>query len=422
MRGSTSIRMRSHRAVLAALMAHRSAARAKNLARFFKTGPGEYGEGDRFIGLTVPQVRSVLARCDLDRPEMEALLASPWHEARLLAVLAMVRAYRRGTPDERRAIYRSYVSHAGRVNNWDLVDASAPGIVGAHLFARSRSPLFRLARSPLIWERRIAILATAYFVAKGESETTLRLAERLLTDPHDLIHKATGWMLREVGKRCGRDELFGFLDRYAARMPRTALRYAIEHLAPGVRRRYLSQPTAPSRIDERGGRSASSRAPIGRRFKFAGELVQIGILYSIQIPASVSRALGVRGRVPVLVSTRGRKAFLGTLVPSGGGRHRVYLNGEARGGAKKGRIEVEVRVVEERRDVAIPEDLVDALVECDARASWESLAPGKRRHIVEWIEKAASENTRAKRVTLAVQQALAKHEKDIDPNLVCISE
>jgi 3-methyladenine DNA glycosylase AlkD len=214
-------------------------ARARVLQSFFKTGPGEYGEGDRFLGLTLPQIRTLAREYrGLEPGDVERLLQSPWHEVRLLAVILLAQAYPRVGARAQTAIFRLYLRRTDRINNWDLVDVSAPAVVGAHLFTRSRRPLRRLARSKNLWERRIAMIATQYFIRRGEFADTIALAESLLGDRHDLIHKAVGWMLREVGKR---DEavLRRFLDRQAARMPRTALRYAIERLPANARRRYL---------------------------------------------------------------------------------------------------------------------------------------------------------------------------------------
>jgi hypothetical protein len=214
--------------------------RAKFLPTFFKTGPGQYGEGDRFLGLTMPQVRQFGAEFrDLSLGEIEVLLESPWHEVRTLALVILVRRYRRGSVVEQGEIFRLYLGRTDRINNWDLVDISAPGIVGAHLLTRSRRLLARLARSSSVWERRIAIVATYRFIQDGQFDDTLSIAERLLADRHDLIHKGVGWMLREVGKR---DEqvLRRFLDRHAPVLPRTALRYAIERLPEADRRRYLA--------------------------------------------------------------------------------------------------------------------------------------------------------------------------------------
>ena len=219
--------------------------RAAALQRFFKTAPGEYGEGDRFLGLTVPAVRAVAARYQsLALGDAEALLQSPWHEERLVALLVLGRQYERGTPTGRDAIYRLYRRNIHRINNWDLVDCSAGRIVGAHLCAPARVSLRRLARSHSLWERRIAIIATSVYIARGEFDETLRIARLLLDDPHDLIHKAVGWMLREVGK-CNRPIEEAFLRQHAHRMPRTMLRYAIERFPQRLRRRYLLVPSAP---------------------------------------------------------------------------------------------------------------------------------------------------------------------------------
>jgi 3-methyladenine DNA glycosylase AlkD len=226
------------------LTRHSDPDRAVALRRFFKTAPGEYGAGDRFLGLTVPAVRVVSARYSrLQLHDLEALLQSPWHEERLLALVILVRQYESGTRTGRAAIYRLYLRNTHRINNWDLVDCSAGQIVGAHLCDGSRAVLQRLARSRSIWERRVAIIATGFYIRRGEFGETLRIARTLLADPHDLIHKAVGWMLREVGKR-DRAVEEEFLRRYAHRMPRTMLRYAIERFPESVRRRYLLVPSA----------------------------------------------------------------------------------------------------------------------------------------------------------------------------------
>ena len=214
--------------------------RAKFVAGYFKTGPGEYGEGDRFLGLNVPQLRLVAREFrSLATADIRALLASKWHEERLLAVVILVDQYERGDEKQRAAIYALYLASTDRINNWDLVDASAPQIVGGHLADRSRAPLYRLVKSKNVWERRIAIIATSHFIRRGEFDDTLKLAKALLDDPHDLIHKAAGWMLREVGKR-DRRAAERFLLKHAARMPRTMLRYAIERFPEQLRRKYLS--------------------------------------------------------------------------------------------------------------------------------------------------------------------------------------
>ena len=217
-----------------------SRARAKISQSFFKTGPGQYGEGDRFLGTTVPDLRKLSAKYqDLSRKDTASLLQSRWHEERLLALLILVRQYGRADESNRNAIYRLYLANTRYINNWDLVDLSADRIVGAHLFDGDRTPLRKLALSRSLWERRIAILATFHYIKQGDYEDALTVAELLLRDEHDLIHKAVGWMLREIGKRNQAVEE-RFLRTHAAKMPRTMLRYAIERFPDGLRRRYLN--------------------------------------------------------------------------------------------------------------------------------------------------------------------------------------
>lgn len=219
--------------------------RAEHSRRFFKTGPGEYGEGDRFLGIPVPVLRKVARdAAGLPIPETAALLRSPHHEERLLALLLLVRAYERGDAARRDEIFRLYLEHTAWVNNWDLVDTSAPHIVGRHLENGDRTLLRRLASSESVWERRIAILATLHFIRQGEFATTFEIGEVLLEDGHDLIHKAVGWMLREVGERDEAAEERFLRARYR-RMPRTMLRYAIERFPPEKRQRYLRGEIEP---------------------------------------------------------------------------------------------------------------------------------------------------------------------------------
>ncbi len=212
---------------------------AQVLRGFFKTGPGQYGEGDVFLGIKVTPLR-LLARDfqTLPLPEAEKLLRSELHEARMLALLILVRAFGRGDDSARTAVYDLYRSNTARINNWDLVDASAEHIVGGYLAERDRQPLYELAASAGLWERRIAIVATQHFIRQGDFADTLKLAALLLADRADLIHKAVGWMLREIGKR---DEATAeaFLREHYRRMPRTMLRYAIERLPEPRRREYL---------------------------------------------------------------------------------------------------------------------------------------------------------------------------------------
>lgn len=212
---------------------------AQVLQRFFKTGPGEYGEGDVFVGLKVPEIRRLAKEYQaLALPKTVQLLRSPLHEARLLALLIMVQASSRGDKEHQERIYQTYLGNTRFINNWDLVDLSAQHIVGPRLWTGSREPLQALAASSLIWDRRIAIMATFFFIKKGEFSETLRISGILLQDPQDLIHKAVGWMLREVGKRDQKTEE-SFLKKHYKQMPRTMLRYAIERFPEELRQRYL---------------------------------------------------------------------------------------------------------------------------------------------------------------------------------------
>ncbi|MEA2707389.1 MAG: hypothetical protein QOH22_2177 [Gemmatimonadaceae bacterium] len=213
---------------------------AKFLQGFFKTAPGQYGAGDKFLGLRVPDLRRLVREYpDLDDSQALEMLKSSWHEERLLALLFLVQTYRRGDDAAKEKIHRAYLRNTRYINNWDLVDASAHYIVGQHLDARNISLLERLARSNDIWKRRIAIVSTFHFIRAGEFRPTLKIAKLLVNDPHDLIHKAVGWMLREVGKRDRKAE-DAFLVRHYRKMPRTMLRYAIERHPERVRQQYLS--------------------------------------------------------------------------------------------------------------------------------------------------------------------------------------
>jgi 3-methyladenine DNA glycosylase AlkD len=207
---------------------------------WFKTGKGEYGEGDKFIGVSVPALRAISRKYrHLKLPEIQKLLRSRIHEYRYAALLILVSQYETGDPRTQQKVFDFYLGHTRYVNNWDLVDTSAPYIVGEHLVHRSRRPLYRLAESPVLWERRIAMIATFAFIERGDLKDTFAIANRLLGDKHDLIHKAIGWMLREAGVQ-SRPSLLAFLKRHYSRMPRTALRYAIEHL-PKVQRKKALQ-------------------------------------------------------------------------------------------------------------------------------------------------------------------------------------
>ncbi|RXK85127.1 DNA alkylation repair protein [Chlorobaculum sp. 24CR] len=214
---------------------------AEILRGFFKTGPGEYGEGDRFRGIRVPVLRKLCREFRHTGIEViSELLDSPWHEDRMLALLLLIERYRASDEAGREVLYNFYCLRTDRINNWDLVDVTCPHIVGRHLHARDRSLIYRFAESPNLWERRIAIVSTFHFIRKNDFRDTIALAERLLADPEALLHKATGWMLREVGKR-DQPALEAFLDLHVAAMPRTMLRYAIERLPEEERLGWLKR-------------------------------------------------------------------------------------------------------------------------------------------------------------------------------------
>ncbi len=224
-----------------------SPARAVATQRFFKTGPGQYGEGDQFLGVSVPKIRALVRETDdLSEKDCLSLLHSKWHEERMLALYIWVRRFERAKKDEalRRRIVRAYLANTRWINNWDLVDTSAPQILGTWLLTHDRKVLQRLASSKSLWDQRIAVVSTQALIREGEFRETLELSRRFLNHPHDLIHKACGWMLREIGKR-DLARLRQFLDRHAAKMPRTMLRYAIEKLGARERRSYLSSGGIP---------------------------------------------------------------------------------------------------------------------------------------------------------------------------------
>ncbi len=215
--------------------------RGRGAARFFKSGPGEYGEGDVFLGLNAAEVRGLAKEFrGLPLAELKPLLESEFHDDRSVALLIVVEQATKADRPALKKLYEFYLAQTHRINNWDLVDCSARDVVGAYLHGRSRKPLEKLARSKSLWERRIAIVATHYSIREGEFKTTLAIAEMLLSDEEDLIHKAVGWMLREVGKR-DQDTLEEFLDVHAAKMPRTSLRYAIERFPDKLRRAYMKR-------------------------------------------------------------------------------------------------------------------------------------------------------------------------------------
>jgi 3-methyladenine DNA glycosylase AlkD len=218
---------------------------AVTLQWFFKTGPGEYGEGDVFIGVKVPKIRALVKEFwKADESIVRRLLASAIHEERFLALMIWVRQFEKGSGADRRRIFRLYLASTDRINNWDLVDLSAPNILGEYLVDTSRRPLYRLVKSPSLWERRIAMLATLALIRRREFEDALAVADRLLHDEEDLIHKAVGWMLREIGKR-DMGVLEAFLEPRCTVMPRTMLRYAIERFPEVRRRRYLQAKYQP---------------------------------------------------------------------------------------------------------------------------------------------------------------------------------
>ena len=208
---------------------------------FFKTGKGQYGEGDKFIGLTVPDQRKVGKQfADLPLEETKKLLASPIHEHRLTALIILVSQYQKADEKDKEKIFKFYFKNISRINNWDLVDCSCRDIVGEHLQKKDRKILYRLAKSKNLWERRIAMVSTWAYIRKEDLKDTFAIAELLLDDTHDLIHKAVGWMLREAGKR-DESALHTFLASHATVMPRTALRYAIERMPEKTRKAYMKK-------------------------------------------------------------------------------------------------------------------------------------------------------------------------------------
>jgi 3-methyladenine DNA glycosylase AlkD len=212
---------------------------ARHSQRFFKTGKGEYGEGDRFLGIRVPVLRQqVRGFRNVGEKGIISLLQSPYHEERLFALLLLVDRFERSSASERYRIFQLYLSHTQYINNWDLVDSSASQIVGAHLMDKDRQPIYALARSSSLWDRRISIIATFYFIRHQDFQDALNVSELLLHDEEDLIHKAVGWMLREVGKRDPALEHQFLKTRYRD-MPRIMLRYAIERFPEEERKRYL---------------------------------------------------------------------------------------------------------------------------------------------------------------------------------------
>ncbi|MGL4993329.1 MAG: DNA alkylation repair protein [Bacteroidales bacterium] len=213
--------------------------KASILMRFFKCGKGEYGEGDIFLGVNVPEIRAITKEySSMSLEESIKLLNSPEHEFRLCALLIWVYQSKKAMMAE--DIYNAYIENLARVNNWDLVDQSAPQIVGGYIINKDRSILYKLIDSNCLWKQRVALVATLHLIRNGEFDDTIELCKRVIDHKHDLIHKASGWMLREMGKR-EEPKLLSFLDEYAGIMPRTMLRYSIEKLSPDVRKLYMDQ-------------------------------------------------------------------------------------------------------------------------------------------------------------------------------------
>ena len=237
--------------LLDAMLRHADPAQVPGLARFFKSGPGQYGEGDKFLGIKVPVTREVVKKCwkQTGFPQLAECLASEYHEVRLSGLLCLVEtfAHARRDPALQRHCVDFYLAHTDRINNWDLVDLSCYPLLGVWLLDKDRTPLYELARNgKTLWEQRIGIVSTMTFIRHGQLDDTFAIADILLHHPHDLIHKATGWLLREAGKRDAR-ALTDFLEPRYRTMPRTMLRYAIERFPEALRRRYLLRDDTPDR-------------------------------------------------------------------------------------------------------------------------------------------------------------------------------
>lgn len=231
------------------LIRYASKEKAAGLSRFFKTGKGEYGEGDEFLGIVVPDMRKLISKYrDCSDTAMRDCIDSRYHEERLLGLLLLVSKYERTSKEEKTRYYRFYCSNTARINNWDLVDLTAPHVVGEYAYRTGDFSVIRkFVRSPLLWERRIGMIATLYGITHGDSALTYECARVLLGDTEDLMHKAVGWMLREAGKRVSEEELLKFLDETAPRMPRTMLRYAIERLPKNEKDRIMKMPFTVTR-------------------------------------------------------------------------------------------------------------------------------------------------------------------------------
>ena len=217
------------------LQALSNAEKREIFPRFFKAGKGEYGEGDRFLGVTVPNIRAIAKlHKDISIEEIRELIQSEWHEVRLCALIIMVEKSKKKDEALRKELFNLYLSQTKRINNWDLVDLSCRFIIGEYLLDKSRDILYQLAQSPLLWDNRIAIVSTYAFIRKGQLEDTYALSDLMMQHPHDLMHKAIGWMLREAGKR-NPERLYDYVMSHRADMPRTMLRYAIEKFSPKER-------------------------------------------------------------------------------------------------------------------------------------------------------------------------------------------
>jgi len=215
--------------------------KAKASEWFFKTGKGEYAEGDKFFGLTTPESKMIAKKYShlLNLEDLAKLLKSGIHEERIISIILLKEMYKKGDEKIKEEIFKIYIENTKHINNWDIVDISAEHIVGDYLENKKKDLLYDFSKSEVLWERRISIMSTFGYIKKGKPELTLELAEILLEDKQDLIHKAVGWMLREIGKRCSQDILEEFLKKHYARIPRTALRYAIEKFPESLRQKYL---------------------------------------------------------------------------------------------------------------------------------------------------------------------------------------
>ena len=229
--------------ILKEILSHKNTNKSEDLSHFFKTGVGQYGEGDKFLGIMVPQSRKIAIKYkDLSYDDISKFLENKYHEVRLIALLILVNKYKLTKEEKvRKEIYNFYLKNTSRINNWDLVDLSAGYIMGNYLINKDRKILLKLAKSKNLWERRIAIISTFAFIYEGESEWTFKIVNILMEDKHNLIHKACGWMLREIDKRVSEKELTSFLGKNSNNMPRTMLRYAIERLPENKRQYYLKK-------------------------------------------------------------------------------------------------------------------------------------------------------------------------------------